>query len=666
VSLPHLPEKSEPEQLGLALELRRVAAELATERRINRIARDRLRFFEPVYEELRLVVARMQATKFWQLRQKWFALKRRLRISDVGPSPYYDPVPIERFSLDDEYQHWRLYHAFRAADEDMMVHAVKALRLRPFISIIVPTYNTPEAYLRQMLDSVRAQVFPNWELCIADDASTHDHVVPVLAEYAATDSRIKYVVRPQNGHISAASNSALELASGEFIALLDHDDILTPDALFHVALAINGDPTVDMIYSDEDKIDDDGRLSEPFFKPDWSPERFLSQMYTAHLGVYRTTLLRALGGFRMGFEGSQDYDLMLRLTERTEHIVHIPRVLYHWRTHADSTASGMTMKPYAGKAALVAIAEALQRRGEPGSVVANEQAGGCYTVRYEIADRSRLVSVIVPTRDHGEDVERCLSSLFQQTEYPNFEVILVDNGSTEAKSLETFAALQRSEPHRLKVLRHDAPFNFSEINNFAVREAARGEYLLFLNNDTEVLTADWMSAMVEQAQRPAIGAVGAKLVYGDDRIQHAGVVLGIGGIAGHSHKYFPKEANGYFATPQIVGNVSAVTAACLMTRRSVFDEVGGFDEDLQIAFNDVDLCMRIVEQNYRIVYLPHVELYHYESKSRGLETTPEKQARFKSEIDFMERRWRFSTRRDPYYNVNLTLIREDFSLAESY
>lgn len=654
--------RDESNPAWLALELRRVAAELAMERRVNRIARARLRLFEPIHEELRITVQLMQATKFWQLRQRWFSLKKRLGLSPVGAAPHYAPGEIEPFSLGDEYQNWRLYNAFRASDEAWMKRAVQALRIRPQFSIIVPTYNTPESYLRQMLDSVLAQVYPDWQLCIADDASTAGYVVAVIEEYARTDERIRLVVRERNGHIAAASNSALELAGGEFVALLDHDDLLTPDALFHAALAVNEDPTVDMIYSDEDKIDDDGRLFEPFFKPDWSPERFLSQMYTAHLSIFRTALVKTVGGFRQGFDGSQDYDLTLRFTEQTERISHIPRVLYHWRTHTASTASGMTIKPYAEKAAVAALNDALARRGEKGTVAVNEGVGGSYVVRYSIAEPD-LVSVIVPTRDHGADVERCLSSLFERTRYPHFEVVLLDNGSTDASSLEIFETWRRREAARFKILRYDAPFNFSAINNYAVREAAAGKYVLLLNNDTEVLGEDWMSAMVEQAQRPAIGAVGAKLLYDDDRIQHAGVVLGIGGIAGHSHKYFPKDSNGYFATPQIVSNVSAVTAACLMVRRLVFDEVGGFDEDLQIAFNDVDFCMRIGSLGYRNVYLPHVVLYHYESKSRGLEVTKEQQARFKREIDFMERRWKFSKLRDPYYNPNLTLLKEDYSLT---
>jgi len=511
-----------------------------------------------------------------------------------------------------------------------------------------------------MLDSVIAQIYPHWQLCIADDASTKPHVRAVLNEYAARDDRITLTLRESNGHISAASNSAIAAATGEFIALLDHDDVLTPDALFHNALCINARPDVDMIYSDEDKIDDDGRLRDPFFKPDWSPDRFLCQMYTSHFGVYRTTLVREIGAFRLEFEGSQDYDLVLRLTEQTDRIEHIPRVLYHWRIHPASTTAGMDTKPYAEIAARRAIAEALERRGEPGEVESITDVPGSYAIRYELRE-PELVSIIIPTRDHGGDVDRCLRSIFERTEYPNLEVVLVDNGSRDFGSLQVFSTWERREPNRLRVLPHDAEFNYSEINNVAAR-SARGSYLLFLNNDTEIVSHDWLTRMMEQAQRRTIGAVGAKLLYADGRIQHGGVVLGIGGLAGHAHRFFPRHHFGYYNTLKMTVNQSAVTAACLLTRRQIFEEIGGFDEDLRVAYNDVDLCMRIVEKGYRIVFVADAVLYHYESQSRGYDLTPAQIKRDAVEKAYMERRWGFSSLRDPYYNPNLTLLREDFSL----
>ena len=649
-------------RLDVEVELRRVAAELATEQRRRRNAKRRYIAARAQYEELRQVVLQMQATKFWMLRQRWFSLKKRLGRSTVGAAPLYDPPPMEPFeAIDGGYDEFLHRNAFRETDRSWMAQIAAAMKLRPTFSIIVPTYNTPESYLRAMLDSVLAQVYPHWELCVADDASTQSHVRMILEEYRAKDARIKLSFRTENGHISAASNAALATASGEFVALLDHDDVITPDALFQNALRVNAVPDVDMIYSDEDKINDDGYLTDPFFKPDWSPDRFLCQMYTSHFGVYRTALVREVGGFRLGFEGSQDYDLVLRLTERTHRVEHIARVLYHWRIHPASTTAGMDTKPYAEIAAKRAIGEALERRGEPGTVEAIADLPGSYAVHYTIRETA-LVSIIIPTRDHGGDVDRCLRAVFEKTAYPNLEVILLDNGTRDFGSLEVFADWERREPHRLRVVRHDVEFNYSEINNFAVK-ASRGPYLLFLNNDTEIIEPDWLTTMMEQAQRPSIGAVGAKLLYADGRIQHAGVVLGIGGLAGHSHRFFDRHHFGYYNVLRMTVNTSAVTAACLLMRRSLFDDIGGFDEGLRVAYNDVDLCLRIVEKGLRIVYVPDAVIYHYESQSRGYDLTPAQVERDAVEKAYMEKRWGFTTLRDPFYNPNLTLLREDFTLA---
>jgi GT2 family glycosyltransferase len=650
------------ERYSMALEIRRIASELLVERRANRTSRARLVAVDAIYTEMRLMLRGMQASKFWRLRQAWFSLKHRLGLSPVGAADLFEPPAIDEILPDDRYENWQRDVEARPADLVLMRETAPFFPLRPKISILVPVYNAPEPYLAAMIDSVLAQTYDHWELCIADDRSTSPHVKKVLDEYAASDARIRLIYRTENGHISAASNSALEIATGEFVALLDHDDLLAPDALFHNVLALNREPDLDMLYSDEDKIDEDGRRRDVFFKPEWSPDRFLAQMYTSHFSVYRTSLVRAVGGFRAGFEGSQDYDLVLRLTERTNRIHHIPRVLYHWRIHAGSTASSMDTKTYAEVAAVRAIREALERRDEPGTVEPIASLPGSYVIRYAIKKAER-VSIIIPTRDHADDVNRCLTSLFEKTEYPDFEVILVDNGSKDIRALETFRKFERLEPHRFRTARMDIPFNFSRLNNRAVREAASGQYLLFLNNDTAIIHADWLTAMVEQAQRPAIGAVGAKLLYQDGRIQHGGVVLGIGGIAGHAFRFFDRAHPGYYNALQITANYSAVTAACLMTRRDVFEQVGGFDEELVVAYNDVDICIKIRDAGYRLVYLPHVELYHYESLSRGFDTTPEQIARDKRERSMMEKRWAFSAIRDPYYNPNLTLKREDFTLA---
>ncbi len=614
------------------------------------------------YEEMRAMLKRLQSTKAWELRQRYFDAKKAVGLSKAGRAPVLDPPPMEELAdLEVGYDEWLRTNGFRESDREWMAAAASTLRLRPQFSIIVPTYNSPESYLRAMLDSVLAQVYPYWQLCIADDASTKPHVRAVLEEYAAREKRITLTFRPANGHISAASNSAIETATGEFIALLDHDDLLTPDALFHNALVVNAHPDVDMIYSDEDKIDDEGQLSNPFFKPDWSPERFLEQMYTSHLGVYRTALVREIGGFRVGFEGSQDYDLVLRLTERTDRVRHIPRILYHWRIHAASTTAGMDTKPYAEVAAKKALSEAVERRGEPATIEAIPDLPGSYRVQYTLRAYDP-VSIIVPTRDHAADVDRCMRSLFERTSYPHFEVILMDNGSKDHAALELFAEWRRREPKRFRVVRHDREFNYSEINNVGVR-ASTMPYVLFLNNDTEVIEPGWLGAMMAQAQRPPIGAVGAKLLYANNTVQHGGVTLGVGGLAGHSHRMFPRDHPGYYNVLRMTVNQSAVTAACLLMRRSVFDEINGFDESLRVAYNDVDLCMRVTEAGYRIVFVPDAVLYHFESLSRGYDLTPAQIARDTFEKARMEQRWRFSTIRDPFYNPNLTLIREDFSLA---
>ncbi|USR91522.1 glycosyltransferase [Phormidium yuhuli AB48] len=605
-------------------------------------------------------IAAMEDTKFWKLRILWFKFKTPLlrllkRSPEVPPaptSPYPDPNP-------DIYRLWLSQNSPRPGDLMRCQREVEQFEYQPTISVVMPVYNTPADYLEQAIESVLAQIYPHWQLCIADDASPQPHVRTTLEKYRQQDERIHVVYRSENGHISEASNSALELATGEFIALMDHDDLLTPDALFEVVEALNNCPDTDMIYSDEDKVDEQNQLKDPFFKPDWCPDSFLSRMYTCHLGVYRRRLIEDIGGFRTGFEGAQDYDLVLRFTETSDRIVHIPKILYHWRSHPESTASRLASKSYASTAAAKALTEALQRRGEPGIVTPTPS--GHWLPRYEIRKPGK-VSIIIPTKDLASTLNTCLTSIFRLTTYPDYEVIVVDNGSSQRQTQRLFKTWAKREPKRFRVEPLDIPFNYPKLNNLGVSKA-NGDYLLFLNNDTEVTQGDWLSAMVEQAQRPSIGAVGATLLYPDNTIQHAGVVLGIGGVAGHSHKFYPKDAIGYFAQLQTVNNYSAVTAACLLCRREVFDAVDGFEESLSVAFNDVDFCLKMIEKGYRNVCLPHVRLYHYESKSRGQENTPEKQLRFKQEIDYMKHRWGDYLDDDPCYNPHLSREREDYSLA---
>ncbi len=559
------------------------------------------------------------------------------------------------------YALWLRQNIPTPATLEEMRSKLPTLGYQPLISIILPTYNTPPEYLKAAIDSVIAQIYPYWELCIADDASSLPHIRTILDEYSRKDYRIKYTIRSENGHISAASNSALMLAMGEYICLLDHDDLLTPDAIYAVVQLLNQHPEADFIYSDEDKIDEDGQLREPFFKPDWCPDSYLVRNYTSHFSTYRHSIIKAINGFRLGYEGSQDYDLTLRFTEKTRNIFHIPQILYHWRIHAASAAASTAAKPYAYQAAIAAIGDALSRRGERGEVLSHPKFPGYYQIRYQISSYD-LVTIIIPTRNLGKVLDRCLESIFNQSTYPNYEVILLDNGSDEAEALENIQYWHKKEPKRLKSFVLDVPFNYSYLNNYAVSQT-ESKYLLFLNNDTEIVTADWIEAMVEQAQRQSIGAIGAKLLYPDNTIQHVGVIMGIGGIAGHGHKNFPADHPNHFGQIDTMNNYSAVTAACLMCRRDVFEEVGGFDEDLKVAFNDVDLCLKIQRQGYDNIYLPHVVLYHYESKSRGSDNNPEKQRRFQAEIELMQQRWTEAIAYDRCYSKHLTRHREDYSLA---
>jgi GT2 family glycosyltransferase len=534
-------------------------------------------------------------------------------------------------------------------------------RWTPLMSIVVPTYNTDPAMLRACLDSVLAQSYPHWELCIADDASTQPQVRAILSDYAGRNPRVKVTWRESNGHIVAASNSALALAEGEFVVLLDHDDELAPHALFAVARALQARPTAQLVYSDEDKLDATGRRCAPYFKPDFSPDLLYSQNYISHLGVYRRTLVQAVGGFRPGYEGSQDYDLVLRCVARiadTRDILHVPEVLYHWRMAEGSTASGQEQKTYTTDAARRALQDHFDSAGLPATV--SVITPGLYRQHWALPEPAPLVSLIVPTRDCHDVLKTCIDSILQQTAYANYEIIIVDNGSTCPNTLDYMAGLEAAG--KVRVLRYDLPFNYAAINNFAVLHA-RGSVIGLVNNDVEVIGADWLTEMVSHAVRADIGCVGAKLYYPNDTIQHGGVVCGIGGVAGHSHKYQPRDADGYFSRMRIVHNTSAVTAAVLLLRRSVFEQVGGLDEvGLSVAFNDVDLCLKVMAAGYRNLWTPFAELYHHESISRGSDETPEKRERFRRECEVMQARWPSVIARDPYYNPNLTLQREDYSL----
>jgi GT2 family glycosyltransferase len=561
------------------------------------------------------------------------------------------------------YQEWiNAYDTLSAADKAAIRAHIATFRHSPRISVLMPVYNTPEQWLRRAIESVRCQLYPHWELCIADDASPAPHVRPLIEEYRQLDPRIRVVFREQNGHISAASNSALELATGEFAALLDHDDELAEHALYLVAELLNRHQGADIIYSDEDKIDEAGRRFEPFCKPAWNPDLFLAQNYLSHLGVYRTDLLRRVGGFRQGFEGSQDYDLAIRCVAATkaEHIRHIPFILYHWRAIAGSTALSTAQKGYAEDAAVRALGEHF-RAVNPAITV---EPGGwptTYRARYPLPDPPPRVTIMIPTRDGLSLLRRCVTSIREKTAYPDYELLIVDNRSTDPATLSYLEGLAASGAAR--VLPYDGEFNFSAINNFAARQATGG-ILCLLNNDMAVITPEWLMEMVTQALRPEIGAVGAKLAYPDDRIQHAGIILGLMGVANHSHQFRSRHLPGYFAQLKVPRSVAAVTGACLVVRRELFDLVGGLDEThLPVAFNDVDFCLRLNEAGYRTLWTPYAELYHHESASRGSDQAGERRARLAAETAYMQKRWGARLMNDPYYSPNLSLERNDFSLA---
>jgi len=600
-----------------------------------------------------LTVLRQQGIEGVLARWRWFHGQRpeevlEERSGSTIPDRHDYTAWIERYDTLDESKRRQIIEQIRTWDSP------------PLISIIMPVFDPPLDLLRQAIDSVRSQLYPNWQLCIADDASTNPQVRTVLESVQAEDPRIKVVFRQHNGHISAASNSAIAIAQGQYLALMDNDDLIPEHALYWVARTLIEHPDAGLIYSDEDKIDIQGRRSGAYFKPDWNEFLFRSQNMVSHLGVYRRDLVERVGGFRSGFEGAQDYDLAMRCIEHLQpaQIVHIPRVLYHWRAHAGSTAMATDEKPYAVLAGVKALDEHLQRLG----IAAHTELLpiGMYRVRYQLPVHRPLVSLIIPTRNAHALVKQCIDSIRALTTYKHYELILVDNGSDDPESLAYFSSLEHQPG--ITVLRDDGPFNYSALNNRAVKHAS-GELVGLINNDIEVITPQWLEEMVSIALQPGVGAVGARLWFADDRLQHGGVILGVGGIANHSHKFLPKGEYGYFGRAGLTQSLSAVTGACLIIRKSIYEEVGGLDEvHLKIAFNDVDFCLRVQEAGYTNVWTPVAELYHHESATRGLEDTPEKQERFSQEVRFMTERWP-AINKDMAYNPNLTLDHHDFGLA---
>ncbi len=538
-----------------------------------------------------------------------------------------------------------------------------SLKNRPKFSIVVPVYDPNPDYLTAAIKSVIDQSYQNWELCLSDDVSPNPEIRTVLNDFASKDQRIKVVFREKNGHISANSNSALALATGDFILFMDHDDLLTPNCLFEFVKHINEYPDDQLIYSDEDKIDDKGELSMPHFKPDWAPDNLLSRNYLGHVIVIRKDLMDKTGNFREGFEGSQDHDLLLRATELTEHIGHIPKVLYHWRIHSLSVASNTEAKPYAYIAAMKALQEAMVRRNTPATIEGIPDVLGGYRIRYKIASFDK-VSIIIPTKDQVTLLKLAIDSIFQKTDYPDYEIIVLNNNSTSPEFFELMKEYEAAYSNKFRCIEASFPFNFAKLMNLGV-SLSRGKYVLMCNNDIEVIHSDWMTEMVSFTQREKTGVVGVKLLYQDNTIQHAGVVLGLGGAAGHVFVNMHKDDRGYFNYIKSLNNYSALTGACLMCRKNIYEEVGGMDERLDVEYNDVDFCLKLIAKGYYNVYVPTVELYHYESATRGHPfQSKESWAQHEKDFGIFRGKWQKLIDNDPFYSPNLSIQATDFRLRD--
>jgi len=657
-----LAHEVEPLRRALADVERRRAAESVAAYEVIRMSEASQRRLAGLVEQRQAEVDAIRATKTFRYTESARRLYGRVRRPRRAPGPAAPApaVPAEA-PAGGSYALW--IAQFDTLDDEgrrTIAGRLAGLAAPPTISVVMPVYDPPAELLVAAIESVRAQLYPSWELCIADDCSPSPHVGEILEAAAASDPRIRVCRRETNGHIAAASNSALALATGAWVAPLDHDDVLAEHALAMVALTLAEHPDAGVVYSDEDKLDATGTRRDPFFKPEFDPLLLLGQNFVSHLSVFRRDLVDSVGGYREGYEGSQDWDLTLRVTERLDRdqVVHIPRVLYHWRAHEASTAALVEAKPYAVDAGRRAVVDHLERVGRAGRV-ARIGRSGHNRVTWELAEPAPVVSIVIPTRD-GTLLQRCIDSVLALTTYPAFEITVVDNSSKTHPTLQYL----RHNDQRVRVIRDERPFNYAAINNDAVARTA-GEVVCLLNDDTEVISPDWLTELVGQLQQPGVGAVGAKLYYDDGRIQHAGVVTGLLGVAGHAHRCFDRLSPGYFGHLQLARTMSVVTAACMAVRREAWQAVGGFDGvHLPIAFNDVDFCLRLGEAGWRVVWTPYAELFHHESVSRGPDDTGPRAAEFVREIDYVQKRWGpVALRSDPAYNPNLSLDAEDFSLA---
>lgn len=587
--------------------------------------------------------------KHFGLKEFLVRLSERMEPEEVPYGPWYEEHRAKPEELERQRKQSLAWENFSGGEESACV-----------FSIAVPVFRTPAKFLCEMIESVRSQSFPFWELCLANADPEDREVAEILERYCREDRRIRVKNLKENKGISENTNAALAMARGEFVGLLDHDDLLAPDALYEMAARLEKDGGIDVFYTDEDKVTTD--LSEHFqshLKPDFNLDLLRSNNYICHFFVVRREIAERIGGFRPEFNGAQDYDFIFRCTEEAEKIVHIPRILYHWRVHSASTADNPASKMYAYEAGKRAIEGNLERSGVRG-VVSLRQDYGFYDVHYPV-EGEPLVSILIPNKDQKETLMHCIHSVLETSTWKNLEILIIENNSEQEETFACYRELEKDP--RIRILTYPGKtFNYSAINNFGVQQA-KGEYLLFLNNDIEVITPDWIEQMLGNCQRPEVGIVGAKLYYPDNTIQHAGIIIGIGGIAGHAFLGLARAKSGYLHKASLQMDYSAVTAACMMMKAEAFRKAGGFEEKLTVAFNDVDLCLRTVEQGWLVVYDPHVEMYHYESKSRGAEDSEEKLRRFQQEIEFMRTRWiRLLKDGDPNYNPNLTLSKWNYSL----
>lgn len=589
---------------------------------------------------------------------KPYNIQKGLRyLKHYGPKEFWIRL-CERMEPEEvPYGPW--FEKHRLSQEELDRQRKKKWRDAPLISVAVPAYRTPPLFLEQMIRSVQAQTYPHWELCIVNASCDDQEMNQVLEQSAGADMRIRVKNLHTNLGIAGNTNEALNMARGEFVGLLDHDDLLAPQALFRIAEALTKESQADVIYTDEDKVTTD--LSEhfqPHFKPDFNLDLLRSNNYITHFFVVRKSLAEKVGGFRREFDGAQDYDFIFRCTEGARKILHVPEVLYHWRTHKASTADNPASKMYAFEAGKRAIEAHLARCDQEGTVSLRKDLG-FYRVEYPVQEEP-LVSILIPNKDQKETLETCLNAIWTRSTYKNYEILIIENNSESQEIFDYYREIEKRPG--VRVLTWKEGFNYSAINNFGEKSAA-GDYLLFLNNDVEVISPHWIEELLGNCQRKEVGIVGAKLYYPDDTIQHAGTIIGIGGIAGHAFLNMPRSRTGYLHKASLQMDLSAVTAACMMMKRQVFRQLGGFEEQLSVAFNDVDLCLRTVQAGYLVVYNPEAELYHYESKSRGAEDSEEKVRRFQEEIEFMRSRWMDLLKKgDPYYNRNLTLSKWNYSL----